>query len=57
MMRSPGFIAVAVRKPDQKILIRNQPYVSVAARYPILKKPVLRGVVMLLESMFRGSMR
>jgi uncharacterized protein YqhQ len=54
MMRSPNFIAVAVRKPNQKILIRNQPYSSVAVRFPILKKPVLRGVVMLLESMFQG---
>jgi uncharacterized protein YqhQ len=54
MMRSPRFIAVAVRKPNQKILIRSQPYQGVAARFPILKKPVLRGVVMLLESMFQG---
>jgi uncharacterized protein YqhQ len=54
MMRSPHFIAVAVRKPDQKILIRNLPYVSVAKRFPILRKPMLRGVVMLLESMFQG---
>lgn len=54
MMRSPRFIAVAVRKPNQKILIRSQPYQGVASRFPILKKPVLRGVVMLLESMFQG---
>ena len=54
MMRSPHFIAVAVRKPNQKILIRNQPYQSVATRFPIFKRPVLRGVVMLLESMFQG---
>jgi uncharacterized protein YqhQ len=54
MMRSPRFIAVAVRKPDGKILIRHQPYRGISARYPVLKKPVLRGVVMLLESMFQG---
>ncbi|MCM2323859.1 MAG: DUF1385 domain-containing protein [Oligoflexia bacterium] len=54
MMRSPRFIAVAVRKPNQRILIRNKPFQGIAHRYPILKKPVLRGVVMLLESMIQG---
>lgn len=54
MMRSPHFIAVAVRKPDQKIIVRNQPYQGIAARVPLFKKPVLRGVVMLVESMLQG---
>ncbi len=54
MMRSPHFIAVAVRKAGGKIQIRSAPYQSVGVRYPILKKPVLRGVTMLLESMFQG---
>ena len=54
MMRSPHHLAVAVRTPDQKILIRHLPYVSVAERYPILKKPVLRGLTVLLESLFQG---
>ncbi|HUP57403.1 MAG TPA: DUF1385 domain-containing protein, partial [Bdellovibrionota bacterium] len=54
MMRSPRYIAIAVRQPDQRIVIRNQPYRSVSERYPVLKKPVLRGVVMLFESMVQG---
>jgi uncharacterized protein YqhQ len=54
MMRSPHYIAVAVRKPDQKIVIRNLPYRSFAKKFPILKKPVLRGVAVLLESMVQG---
>jgi uncharacterized protein YqhQ len=54
MMRSPHFIAVAVRKPNGRIVIRNLPYASVSERFPVLRKPVLRGVVMLLESMFQG---
>ena len=53
-MRSPHFIAVAVRRPNQRIVIRSLPYKSVAERFTILKKPVLRGVVMLLESMVQG---
>jgi uncharacterized protein YqhQ len=54
MMRSPHFIAVAVRKPNQKILIRNLPYQGISQKFPILRKPVLRGVTMLLESMLQG---
>ncbi|MGK5082534.1 DUF1385 domain-containing protein [Bdellovibrionota bacterium FG-1] len=54
MMRSPHFIAIAVRKPNQKIVIRNEPHLSVAHRFSILKKPVFRGVVMLFESMLQG---
>ena len=54
MMRSPRFIAVAARKPDGRIVIRNRPYQGIATRYPILKKPVLRGVVTLVESMIQG---
>ena len=34
MMRSPHFIAVAVRRPNQKIVIKNLPYKSVATRLP-----------------------
>jgi uncharacterized protein YqhQ len=54
MMRSPHFIAVAVRKPDGRIAIRQQPFEGVAARFKILRKPLLRGVVTLVESMMQG---
>jgi uncharacterized protein YqhQ len=54
MMRSPHFIAVAVRKPNQKIVIKNVHYRGISARIPILKKPILRGVVGLIESMIQG---
>lgn len=54
MMRSPHFIAVAVRRADGKIMIRQRPYQGIAARVPLLKKPVLRGVTMLIESMMQG---
>jgi len=54
MMRSPHFIAVAVRKPNQKIVIRYLPYSSVSQRFPFLKKPILRGVTTLVESMVQG---
>jgi uncharacterized protein YqhQ len=54
MMRSPHFIAVAVRKPNQRIVVRHLPYTSWGSRYPALKEPVLRGVATLLESLIQG---
>lgn len=54
MMRSPKYIAVAVRGADRKILIRTRLYEGWSAKYPVLKKPVLRGVVTLVESMIQG---
>jgi uncharacterized protein YqhQ len=54
MMRSPHFIAIAVRKPDRKIVIKNLPYQGITSRIPFLKKPIFRGVVGLIESMIQG---
>jgi uncharacterized protein YqhQ len=54
MMRSPHFIAIAVRKPDQKIVIRNLKYKSITQRIPLLKKPMLRGIVTIVEAMLQG---
>ncbi len=54
MMRSPHFIAVAVRRPDRQIVVRQYPFESAASRFPILKKPLIRGVATLIESMIQG---
>ncbi len=55
MMRSPNFIAVAVRRGDsKKIVIKHDPYSTVLRQYPILAKPILRGVATLVESMIQG---
>ena len=54
MMRSPHFIAVAVRKPNHRIVIKNVPYQGIASRFPLLKKPIFRGVAGLIESMVQG---
>ncbi|MEW6055601.1 MAG: DUF1385 domain-containing protein [Bdellovibrionota bacterium] len=54
MMRSPHFLAIAVRKPNNRILIKEQPWKGWADRFPLLKKPFLRGVATLLESMVNG---
>ena len=54
MMRGPGKIAVAVRKPNGEITVDLKDAGSVSDRYPILKKPFLRGVVSLVESLRYG---
>lgn len=54
MMRSPRFVGVAVRKPNQKIAIHVSPYQGLTERIPLLKRPILRGVVTLIESMVQG---
>ncbi len=53
MMRSPHFIAVAVRKSNQRILIRSFAYSSWGQR-SFFKKPIVRGVITLVESMIQG---
>lgn len=54
MMRSPHFLTIAVRKPDNKILIKEQPWKGYADRLPFLKRPFLRGICTLVESMVNG---
>jgi uncharacterized protein YqhQ len=54
MMRAPGCMSVAVRKPDGSIAISEGPMVSRMARTPILKWPFVRGVATLVESMALG---
>jgi uncharacterized protein YqhQ len=54
MMRSPDRIAVAVRRPDGKILLKNNPYVSLTKRYKFWGLPIIRGAVILIESMVIG---
>ncbi|MDR3349158.1 MAG: DUF1385 domain-containing protein [Acidaminococcales bacterium] len=54
MMRGPSGLATAVRKPDGEIVVNKKPFVTIASRHPILKKPFLRGFVMLAESLACG---
>ena len=54
MMRGPVFTATAVRTPDGKIEVSRRPVNSISDRYPIFKKPLLRGCVSLFESLVIG---
>lgn len=54
MMRGPELTATAVRTPEGRIEVSAKPVNSISDRYPVLKKPLLRGCVSLLESLVIG---
>jgi uncharacterized protein YqhQ len=54
MMRSLTGYSVAVRQPNGEVSIRKEKLASIARRYPILKTPVLRGSVVLIQSLILG---
>jgi uncharacterized protein YqhQ len=54
MMRVPGAYATAVRDPDGNIQIDRHEFKSKIEIYPLLKKPLLRGIVGLFESLKIG---
>ena len=54
MMRNANAVATAVREPSGTITVKNETIISIAERFPILKKPMLRGVVALGESLVVG---
>ena len=54
MMRGFGKVATAVREPNGSIAVEVKPVNSISDKYPILKKPFLRGTVSLFESLILG---
>lgn len=54
MMRAPGMVATAVRRPDGTIAIRKEPYLSLSERRKFFRLPVLRGAVGLIEMLIVG---
>jgi len=53
MMRAKNRLAIAVRKPDGEILVELRPWFSLT-NAAILKKPMLRGFPVLLETLVNG---
>ena len=54
MMRVPGAYATAVRDPNGNIQTNRHDFISLSDKYPIFKKPLLRGIVGLFESLKIG---
>jgi len=54
MMRGPHNVAIAVRKPDNDIIVEERPVNSITKKLPFLKLPFFRGTIMLFESLIIG---
>lgn len=54
MMRGPEYVATAVREAGGDIVIKKDRVLPLGAKYPILSKPLLRGMVALYESLVIG---
>jgi len=54
MMRSPSFIAIAVRKHDGSIKVKKNPFKSITIKHKLLGLPFVRGIVNLFEMVIVG---
>lgn len=54
MMRSPSGLAVAARRPDGCIVLREDAWVSLFERWQLLRIPLVRGAFVLVESLVNG---
>ncbi len=54
MMRAPKTLTIVVRKPDGQLSVREDRWYSPMERWPALKKPFLRGCIVLYEALFNG---
>lgn len=54
MMRSPSALAVAVRKPNGEVAIKEGPWKSITTRIPLLSWPFFRGGIILIEALING---
>lgn len=54
MMRSPKSFVVAVRRPDGSIAVREEPWNNFFTRHAIFRLPLLRGAIVLIESLWNG---
>jgi len=54
MMRSPKSFVVAVRRPDGQIVVREQAWETLLGSIKPLRWPLLRGAIVLIESLWNG---
>jgi uncharacterized protein YqhQ len=54
MMRGPEYIATAIRRKDDSIEIKREPFVSITKRNKVLGLPIIRGFVSLIEMLIIG---
>lgn len=54
MMRAPRSMAIAVRRTDGSIVVREDAWISIWEHLKFLRWPLLRGSVVLVESLYNG---
>ncbi len=54
MMRSKSRMAMAIRKPNNEIELVQKEVKPISNKYPILKLPILRGIVAFVDSLVMG---
>lgn len=54
MMRSPKFLTIALRRADGGILVKKNPYIALTKRKRWLNIPIVRGAIVLVESLYLG---
>ena len=54
MMRGKANMAVAIRKPDQEILVHTEDLNSIVKKYKFLDKPLIRGTFVLIDALRIG---
>jgi len=54
MMRAPKSLAIALRRPNGEILIKEDRWRSLSERWSFLKWPFLRGSLIMLEALING---
>lgn len=54
MMKNKEEYAIAVRKPDNTIVVEKEKFISKSEKYKLFKLPIFRGILNFMESMVMG---
>ncbi len=54
MMRAPNALAIAVRRPNGEVMVKEDVWRSLSQRFKFLKWPLIRGSVVLVETLING---
>ena len=54
MMRGREALGIAVRRPDSTVAVHEERHCGLGGGFPVLKWPLVRGAVALVEAMFIG---
>ena len=54
MMRAPNALAIAVRKPNGEVAVKEDVWRSLSNRLKFLKWPLIRGSIVFIEALING---